>query len=140
VIEVVPFAPAHLVGFNVQPAQRSAFALQPDAVSAPFGQAWTALADGVPVGCAGFVEVWDGRAYAWALLAAHAGPHMIALTRAIRCVLAQAPFRRVEMAVDADFPQAARWAALLGFKCETPEPMRAYLPDGSDAYLYAKVT
>ena len=42
------------------------------------------------------------------------------------------------MAVDAAFPQAIRWACMLGFTCETPEPMRRYTPDGRDAYLFSR--
>jgi hypothetical protein len=43
------------------------------------------------------------------------------------------------MAVDANFAQGRRWAELLGFNCETPQPMRHYLPNGHDAYLYARI-
>ena len=89
--------------------------------------------------CAGLVEVWEGRAYAWAILSDNAGPYMLPLTREIRSKLAAAPFRRIEMAVDADFDAGARWAEMLGFRCETPAPMAAYLPNGRAAYLYARV-
>jgi hypothetical protein len=43
------------------------------------------------------------------------------------------------MYAEAGNPRAERWAVLLGFHLETPEPMRAFLPDGKDAMLYAKV-
>jgi hypothetical protein len=42
------------------------------------------------------------------------------------------------MAVDAGFGAGCRWAELLGFSLETPEPMKKYLPNGRDAYLYAR--
>lgn len=94
---------------------------------------------GEPVACAGVVEMWPNRGHAWALLGDNAGPHMIAITRAIRAFLDALPLRRVEMAVDPDFPAALRWARMLGFECETPSPMRAYCPDGRGAYLFARV-
>lgn len=112
---------------------------EPDSMAAPFGDAWTAMVDGRPIGSAGVVEAWTGRAYAWALLAEDAGPHMLAITRAIRCFLARSPYRRIEMAVSAGFDAGQRWAELLGFTLETPTAMRAYLPNGGDAWLYARI-
>lgn len=129
--------PGDLVGFKAQAAQSTDINLA--ALESPFGEAWTALVDARPVACAGLVEVWEGRAYAWALLAEDAGPHMLAVTREIRSRIALAPFRRIEMAVAAGFTAGCRWAGMLGFICETPQPMRAYLPDGRDAWLYARV-
>ena len=105
--------------------------------AAEFGHAWTLMVDGVPVACAGLVSMWEGRAYAWALLAKDAP--MLTLTREIRSHLARAGFARVEMAVDAGFVAAQRWAEMLGFTLETPEPMRKFLPNGRSAYLYARV-
>lgn len=136
---LVPFDPVHALGMRVQPNQ----ALPPDeflrALATPAGEAYTGMVDGRPIGCAGVVELWKGRALAWALLAEDAGPHMVSVTRAIRFFLATVPYRRVEMAVDAEFPAAIRWAEMLGFKRETPEPMPAYLPNGRACYQYARV-
>lgn len=95
------------------------------------------MEDGQPLVCAGLVEVWHGRAYAWALLGRCAGPRMLAITRAIRARLASAPFRRIEMAVDAGFEAGCRWPALLGFERESLA--RAYLPNGRDALIFAMV-
>lgn len=135
---VVPFEPGHIRQIRAQPAQRD-YELGAEAMDTPFGYARTAMHNGRPLACAGVVEVWQGRAYAWALLAEDAGPFMLPITRAIRSVLDGAPFRRVEMAVDADFAAGRRWAELLGFDCETPRPMPAYLPNGRPAFLYARV-
>ena len=104
----------------------------------PQGLSWTALAAAMPICCGGLVEMWPGRAYAWSIVSADAGPHMLALTREIRSLLSRTPFARIEMAVAADFDAGRRWAELLGFVCETPAPMHRYLPDGRDAYLYAR--
>lgn len=134
---VLEFLPEHVAQMRAQPAQ--AREVNAESLAAPFGQAWTAMLDGHPIACAGVVEVWRGRAYAWALLSDEAGPHMLRLTREIRSRLERLPFRRVEMAVDAGFPEAARWARVLGFWLETPNPMRGYLPNGRDAWLYARL-
>lgn len=137
-MNIVPLEPSHLQAIRVQPAQAAEYA-HADALASPTGMGWTALVDGEPVACAGLVEVWEGRAYAWAILSDNAGPYMLPLTREIRSKLDAAPFRRIEMAVDADFDAGARWAEMLGFRCETPAPMAAYLPNGRAAYLYARV-
>lgn len=133
-VEVIPFERHHARLIVPQPAQEAEAALQ---VEAPEGPAWTAVVDGLPVACAGFVPVWVGRAYAWALLGADVGPHLLAVTRAIRCRLASSGFRRVEMAVDCEFANGRQWARMLGFECEGLA--RAYLPNGRDAWIYARV-
>lgn len=133
-VEVIPFERHHARLIVPQPAQEAEAALQ---VEAPDGPAWTAVVDGLPVACAGFVPVWVGRAYAWALLGADVGPHLLAVTRAIRCRLACSGFRRVEMAVDCEFANGRQWARMLGFECEGLA--RAYLPNGRDAWIYARV-
>jgi len=138
--EIIPFAPEHILQLDVQDAQRLTDEEQAQALAAPFGWAWTGLVNGVPVACAGLVEVWQGRAYAWALLARTAGPWMAAITRAVRRALRATPFDRIEMAVEAGFAAGQRWAVMLGFELETPQPLRRYLPGGRDAYLYAMVT
>lgn len=82
---------------------------------------------------------WPHRGVVWSLVSAHAGPHMLNLTRAVRAWLDQVPVRRFELYVDAQFPQGARWARLLGFQLETPEPMRHFLPNGNGAYMFGRV-
>jgi hypothetical protein len=134
--EVVAFTSSHLRHITPQAAQVSE--VNSATTAAEYGQAWTALIGGVPIACAGLVEIWQGRAYAWALLAEGAGRYLLPVTREIRSRLDASGFARVEMAVDAGFIAGCRWAELLGFKLETPEPMRKYLPNGRDAYLYAR--
>lgn len=138
-IEIVKLTPDLLRAIDPQPMQST---LGEDHVSAlgQAGDAYCVLVDGVPVAAGGLVELWEGRAHAWALLGKQAKHHLLPITRAIRKRLASVPFRRIEMAVDAGFPQAIHWADMLGFECETPEPMRAYSPDGRACYLFARVT
>lgn len=137
-IELVPLTPELLRAVEPQPMQRMPLE-QAEALSAPTGRAFAVLADGAPVAAGGVLELWAGRGHAWGLLSLAAGPHMRAITRATRSFLDSLPCRRVEMAVDAAFPQAIHWAYMLGFQCETPEPMRCYTPDGRAAYLFARV-
>lgn len=129
---IIPFEPHHAALIRPQDAQSA-----DNAGGAAAGEGWTAVHDGAPVACFGVVLMWEGRGYCWALLDRDAGPHMLALTRAIRSLIAAAGLRRIEMAVDASFEAGRRWAGLLGFE---PECLaRGYFPDGRDAWLYARV-
>jgi len=135
VIELIPLEHHHLRLIRPQAAQLSE--VDEQSLSGPTGTAWTATADGVPMVCGGIIPVWEGRGYAWTLIDRDAGPHMLGLTRAIRSLLDRAAWRRLEMAVDADFEAGARWAVLLGFRCECLAPK--YLPDGRDAFVYVRL-
>lgn len=135
-IEFVPLEQHHVRLIRPQVAQ--AHEVDEASLAAPtIGAAWTAVADGLPICCGGLVPVWEGRAYAWALLDRDAGPHMLGLTRRIRSRLDESGWRRIEMAVDADFEAGARWAVLLGFRLECLAPK--YLPNGRDAYVYVRL-
>lgn len=132
-IEVVDFQPHHARLIVPQAAQRVEF----DAAPPISGEAVTLIRDGLPLACAGLVPLWAGRAYAWALLDQDAGPHLLAVTRAIRSRLDRSAWRRIEMAVAVDFPAGERWARLLGFGLECRA--RAYFPDGGDALIFVRV-
>lgn len=134
-IEIIPFQAHHTRLMTAQSAQANEVDWAP--VEAAAGDAWTATVDGLPVACAGLIEMWAGRAQAWALLSVEAGPHMLAITRAIRFRLATASFRRIEMAVDVTFEAGVRWAHMLGFEHEAT--VRCYFPDGRAARLYARI-
>lgn len=136
-MDLVPFHVNHIDLIDIQPMQREE--VRPG-LSAPFGWAFTGIVDGLPVACGGLIDIWPGRAYAWALIGRDAGPWFVSIHRAVLDALRRSNCKRIEMAVDADFEEGKRWARLLGFRCETPEPMPAFLPTGRPAYLYARVS
>lgn len=136
-LHLIPFEPVHLLDFDVQPAQRDEFRRQP--CGGDFGESYTVMRGETRICAAGVLPIWPGRAYAWALLSIHAGRHLLECTRIARFTLDAAPYERIEMYVDEHFEQGRRWAEMLGFRCETPEPMRKYLTGGGGAYLYARV-
>lgn len=134
-LRLVPFEARHLSLLRVQDNQRLEF--DATALSAVPGDRWTAVVDGLPICCGGLVPIWPGRAYAWSVLDREAGPHMRRLTTAIRSLLDGTPWRRIEMAVDAEFEAGLRWARLLGF---VPECLaRSYLPTGRDAWVFVRL-
>ena len=83
-------------------------------------------------------EAWPHRGVAWSVLSASAGPHLLPITRALKTWLGDRGLARIELYVDAQFPQGSRWARLLGFNLETPLPMRRFLPNGNGAYMYGR--
>ena len=140
---VTAFRPEHVRTLELQQAQRYfAGTLSGEdygRMLASAGQSFTALDGDRVIACSGCMEIWDNRAMAWALVSKDAGRHMLGVHKAVAGFLAGAKWRRIEASVDVGFEAGMRWMTMLGFKQETPEPMRAYRPDGGDSYLFARV-
>lgn len=141
-MHIVPFEAEHALRLTLQYAQAM---VDSEQIKPAYAQAlehagggWTAIDDGEVIACAGMVEQWQGRALAWAMLSGDIGPmRFMRVSRAVRKALGMAQYRRIEMQVDADHPQAIRWAQMLGFEVESK--MRAFLPDGRDAYMFVRI-
>lgn len=141
-VEFTPFRATHLQYLVPQAAQKHDHGalLASGAAELMEGPvALTAWRRNVCLGMAGLIPVHRHRALAWALLSEDAGAHMLTISRKVKRVLAVAPYRRVEITVNADFIDGQRFALLIGGALETPRPMRAYGPDGDDQYMYAVV-
>lgn len=140
-MNIIPFEAEHLRALNLQAAQRKFDdEFMPDHARAleMAGNAYTAMDGGVPIACSGIVEQWEGRALAWAMLADDiGGQRFVRVHRAVRRFIDVAPYRRIEMQVDAEHAQAVRWARLLGFDVESK--MRAFLPNGRDAFMFVRI-
>jgi hypothetical protein len=137
---IEPFKAQHLDALELQAVQvglsqflKSGHVLQ----LAERSFAFTGFRDGKAIGCAGLVEMWPGRDCAWSLLS-NCGPNaFIHIHRTVVRFLGARKTRRTEMSVDVDHEEGQRWAELLGFEKEGY--MKAYSPDGRDAYLYARI-
>lgn len=139
-LEFMKCYPKHLDYIQVQSIQLGDIALVRDArLSEEMCKelAYSAWQGPVCVGAAGVMPFWPGRAMAWAVLSAQAKPFMVSITRKVRAILDAVPYRRVETTVQANFVQGTRWAEILGFRAEGTN--EAYLPDGTDAIMYARV-
>ena len=137
---VVPFEREHLHRMVIQQKQQGLEHLvTPDVCGVlEGGQSYTALDGDEVVACAGVIEITQGRAVAWAYISQDVGRRMRFVTRAVKNFLDLTQFRRIEMDVDCEFPQAHRWAKMLGFEMEC-ERRRSFTPDGRDCALYAMV-
>jgi hypothetical protein len=140
-IEIVPYKAEHVAAIvpNVESAQYGAFATPAIArtLEGPFAK--TALLDGRPIACAGLANRWYESWIAWAYLSRDTGKHMLPLTRAIRQALPDLPQGRIEASTPMDYPEGRRWLEMLGFKCETPNGMAHWTPDGRSFALYSLV-
>lgn len=104
------------------------------------GLAWTGMDGDRVVGCAGFFQMWPGRVQAWALFGRMNKAHWPQTVRFIRAQMEELRIRgirRIEATVPANFGAGCRLAFMLDFKVEGC--MKAYAPDGTDHFLYAKV-
>lgn len=141
-IHFTPYHYEHLLYIRPQFSQT----IEYEDVLRPQGQAvmrqgfgLTAWEDGYKaLGAAGLWPAEPHRAVAWCVLSAECRPHMARFTRHIRFFLANCGFKRVEMVAAGDFAAANRWATMLGFKCETPNGMQGYFPNGKSGVLYAR--
>lgn len=133
--------PEHIVSVNLQPAQK----LVAGVISRDFaehlcslkGVGWAVIDGDTTMACGGIVEVWENRAQSWALFSAEVLPRFRAVHRLVLNVLNDAPWRRIEMDVDADHFNGIVWARRLGFVNEGVR--RKYTVDGRDVILFAKV-
>ena len=139
---IVPFQPDHLQQIDLQAEQsvtRDYLNNGEYAQSLAAQEGWTVIHDGAVIACAGFIKVWGNRHQAWAVISATIGPAgMLLLTKAALRGL-QIRTGRIECYVATGFEAGHRWARMLGFTLETPEPMRQWLPDGSDASQYSRI-
>ena len=135
-MRIVPFKAEHVDEIKFQGAQVQLSVEEVEFLESEV--AYTALVDGKAVASAGLIYQWEGRELAWAFVSELGASNFRTLHRYIKKGLDDRPIKRIEMTVDCDFPQAHRWAKMLGFKLEA-ERMVAYSPDGRDMALYARV-
>lgn len=95
-----------------------------DKVVACGGTAGVLYGEGDPicVGMAGFVEQEEGVATGWAIISTKFPKYALRATRAIRSAIDEAiqtKYHRIQMEADVTFPEACRWAEMLGFNYES---------------------
>lgn len=137
---IVPFKAEHLAKLSLQSAQLSASEslTNPEYAKMLEGtQAWSLIDGDEVLACAGLMQVWNGRSVGWALMSRNAGRKFMEIHRNVAAAIRMCQDRRVEIAVDSEFPEGKRWAVLLGLTFEGR--MRGYGTDGRDHDLYARV-
>ena len=138
--EIVPFRAEHLAGIKLQSMQAhlSNWVTMEQGRELEQSPGYTTMLDGQPIGAGGIINIWAGRAMAWSFISKADPSSFIRIHRAVRRFLEGCHIQRIEMTVDCDFPEAHRWAKMLGFTMEC-ERMKHYSPDGQDCALYARI-
>lgn len=141
-IEVVSLKASHIVALrDVGALTYLSDLVTPESLSSieTLPQAFTMLDDGIPIACAGLIEIWKGRAEAWAFFDPRIGPsRFLAVHRSVLRFFDLAQYRRIEAVVDCGFEPGHRWVKMLGFKMEA-ERMTKYTVVGGDVVLYARI-
>jgi hypothetical protein len=140
-LTIVPYFPDHAIAISYRIQRGQCETAVTPAKAQVFAQglcARTCLNDeGMPVCVAGVLPIWEGRGLAWALLAWDAGPYMREITRATVEALDLCPCHRIELYAKPDFPEANRWARMLGFEYEAL--LEGANPQGGDMNLYKRI-
>ncbi len=135
--------PEHILSVELSPGHAAAVGAMTresaERLCAATRVGWAIVENGVTLGCGGIAEVWENRAQAWTLLSsALMSPRRFrTVQRMVHGVLDDAPWRRIEMDVDAANTTGAAWAERLGFVRECVR--RKYTVDGRDVILFARV-
>ena len=99
--------------------------------------------DGDVVAVGGIHWFWPTVGEAWTILHERAHRNRLATYRGLKMMFNiligqhDGPWHRIQATVRTDWPAAIRMAEKLGFARESV--LRAYSPDGTDAYMYAMV-
>lgn len=109
-MRIVAFEPWHLDAIERQSSQRD----EPEGGAEFAGQAYTAMDNGAPIACAGFIRR-QGKTFVWATLSEVGPRKFVGLHRVVRRYLDDHP-ETVEAFVDCSFEAGRRWMALLGFE------------------------
>ena len=140
-MDIVPYRAEHLMAIAAQEGQQhlAKYVSHGHALALEKTQAFTALFDGEPLGCAGAIEHWGGRWEVWSYLSEGLTPKtFIQIHYAAKRFFEVFEGRRLEAYVNCDFDNGHRWIKALGFELEHPR-LRKYWPDGQDAALYVRI-
>lgn len=141
-VEIIPFKAEHIKSLNLQShsgseEEKLLTAEQFKAVE-KIGGSFTFLIDGKIYACAGTVEYTPWRCAVWAIIDNHAHERFLPLVRAMRRMLDEVPYKRIESTVVLDFEKGHRLNQALGFKLEARE-MKNYGECGTSHSLYSRV-
>lgn len=149
--EIVPFKAVHGIDISdhippdpaIELAVESYGQAEWDEVERSSEEAYTVMKDDVPLACVGIVQRHYGCWLAWMIRnKSLRGVDMLPVHRcAIRSLnnlqMRNHDGRRIEMTVLQDFPEAVRWAEMLGFEREGL--LRCYDHVGRSYYMYARI-
>lgn len=142
---ITTLAPYHLADIAIQEHQEY-FAIQckdPSfrvAVAQNGGFAGVIEETGEVIGIAGITPYGEGVGIGWAVLSKNFRKYAVRITRAISAYLDEAikeKYHRIEVHTDTTFPEASRWAEMLGLEFESVRKQAS--PYRQDMRVYVKL-
>ena len=141
-LALAPFKAEHFNKLDIQPAQRWAVRhVGKELLKGLESSGWstTVLKDGAPVFVGGVMSNAEHCGTVWCYIGLGlTQQEFVSLHKHVLRFIEALPYRRLDMIVSVDHKEGHRWAELLGFTCEA-QRMRAFLVNGEDAALYARV-
>jgi len=105
------------------------------------GPGWVIEDEQGPLCAVGVAFLWDGVCEVWFNLIRKT--KCIAVVRALNVLMYKVQknynIRRMHATISCQAEAAQKFAKFFGFERETPDRMKKYNPDGSDAYLYSRI-
>jgi hypothetical protein len=113
----------------------------PEKIEGVLGPAFTFLIDEQPIAIFGMYLIGPGLGQVWALTSDDLRREALGFHKAVLGLIYWSfdnwKLRRMQMSVRVGYTEGWKWARSLGFKCEGV--MKAYSPDGTDCWLFARV-
>lgn len=135
-IQIVPFQKEHLGRIKLREVHNI------NRIVEVKTQALTFMRDGDPIAIVGFVQLSPGILTVWGLFSDLIKEIPLSFHRSVKLLIEHAfdsySLRRMQMSVRVGFTEGWSWAQALGFVCEGV--MSNYEPDGSSAWLFARVS
>jgi len=140
----VKYLPEHLFALKPQKAQSfisDYLKESPEYAHLIDDMAYTLMVDDEVIFCGGLLHMHEGVGEVWTVIGENFKQYSLSITRHVITFLHNAEalgYRRLQTTVASGFPEAARWAGLLGFESEGL--MRKYTPAGEDCFMYARIS
>lgn len=146
-MKLTEFKPEHLLEIEMMNTPDGVTEMKHQAVIARGAEraglnAFTAVHDGIIIGCGGVKALWPGVGEAWGVPSVHVVNYkrdvVMLAKEALRIIWKQSPdLNRVQAVVASGFVKGELLAGYLGFECEGV--MRKYGKNGEDFKLFALV-
>lgn len=141
-LKIIPFKAAHFMNISLGPEATRAREGQQVGIWAKAHEigavAYTLVADGNIIGCAGIHTLWPGTGEGWAVVSPLAKNYIRAAIMARKGLIEafkEHGYNRIHAAIDPEWDTAVQFAEWLGFKSEGL--MKKYGPNGRDKVLCA---
>lgn len=148
-VELIPFQFEHFELFAWRAEDKETYGVDSELISSLVGaegknaECWTAVEDGRIVCIGGVIRVTKRTGHCFTVFSKYATAEKVGTARTVRrmflAIVREMELHRVVTYNRVGAGQHDKWCKWLGFKLETPEPIRKFDDKGNDYYQYALV-